>query len=171
MAPPRKHPQKFCKCGTPIRNVSEQCWRCYNETRNLRRCLDCGGKLSNRGKRTLRCQSCWIAYRTARPKKKCSVEGCPHPHKAKGYCIDHYQKFLQTPLNRAGEGRQLMNIVRAKPCQLCGYTKLHSHVHRLVEGKNGGQYEWGNVVALCARCHEEVHRGVTPPPKPLQVPA
>ena len=131
MAPPRKHPQKFCKCGTPIRNVSEQCWRCYNETRNLRRCLDCGGKLSNRGKRTLRCQSCWIAYRTARPKKKCSVEGCPHPHKAKGYCIDHYQKFLQTPLNRAGEGRQLMNIVRAKPtCFAWPNTRVRSAAAR-----------------------------------------
>lgn len=166
----KRYDQNPCpNCGQPKRKVAETCAACYNKRRTLVRpaCIDCGGPLGDKGLRAKRCWNCHLKQRLSQPKKACSVEGCPHPHKAKGYCVDHYQKFVQQPLNRDGAGRNFLSWIRAQPCQLCGYNRLHSHAHRLTGGKDGGTYEWGNVVALCARCHEEIHRGLTEPPPAL----
>lgn len=41
----------------------------------------------------------------------------------------------------------------------CGYSKTFD-VHRLVEGKDGGKYEIGNMFAVCPNHHAEIHRRV-----------
>ena len=157
-------------CGQLCDRRSERCQDCAKQTRKVNaigqhdRCINCGQLTGDRGHRAKRCRECWVRYRDTRPQRPCTVEGCPQPHRAKGYCIDHYQKFVQTPLNRTGEGRHFLRAIRARPCQLCGYCLMPSHTHRLVSGAEGGIYEAGNVVGLCARCHEEVHRGLTQPP-------
>lgn len=28
--------------------------------------------------------------------RRCFIEGCPHPHKAKNFCLRHYQEFYYT---------------------------------------------------------------------------
>ena len=162
-------------CGNFCDRRSERCTACAKRHRKATaigqhdRCIDCGKLTGDRGHRAKRCTECWIKYRDARPKRMCSVEGCPRLHKAKGYCIEHYQAFLQPRKTGEGRGSSKFNEwVRQQPCQLCGYNRIKSHAHRLIEGAQGGRYEEGNVVALCARCHEEVHRGITPPPPAIR---
>lgn len=41
----------------------------------------------------------------------------------------------------------------------CDYKRTFD-VHRLVEGKNGGKYEVGNMFAVCPNHHAEIHRGL-----------
>jgi endogenous inhibitor of DNA gyrase (YacG/DUF329 family) len=41
----------------------------------------------------------------------------------------------------------------------CNYNKTYD-VHRLIEGKNGGKYEIGNMFAICPNHHAEVHRKI-----------
>lgn len=41
----------------------------------------------------------------------------------------------------------------------CKYNKTFD-VHRLMEGKNGGQYKIGNMFAICPNHHAEIHRHV-----------
>lgn len=43
--------------------------------------------------------------------------------------------------------------------QGCEYDKIY-HIHRFVEGKNGGLYEIGNMYAICPNHHAEVHAGL-----------
>jgi predicted HNH restriction endonuclease len=83
----------------------------------------------------------------------CSRPGCTNAHQAKGLCRQHYAyerrqtQGTQTDRFRARVGET--------PCQLCGFDEIHSHVHRIVAQ---GPYTLGNMVALCATCHELVHR-------------
>lgn len=54
-------------------------------------------------------------------------------------------------------------VIRTKPCARCASVPPFSdgsrcHVHRIVRGKDGGQYVAGNVIALCPPCHREVDR-------------
>lgn len=41
----------------------------------------------------------------------------------------------------------------------CQYDRCFD-IHRLIEGKNGGKYEIGNMFAICPNHHAEVHRNV-----------
>ncbi len=41
----------------------------------------------------------------------------------------------------------------------CNYNKCYD-IHRLIEGKDGGLYEIGNMFAICPNHHAEVHRGL-----------
>lgn len=163
------------KCGAPKRKPSKQCGACWRKSRreNTRgtnfRCADCNEELGDKGHRAKRCWSCWSKYRLAKPQRWCTVPGCPRPHRAKGYCMKHYQNRLQPRSKGEGRGGRLLAIVKDQPCQLCNYNTMRSHVHRLVPGSKGGKYRKGNVVALCARCHEEVHQGLVSAPPPLNV--
>ena len=42
----------------------------------------------------------------------------------------------------------------------CNYNKTFD-IHRLIEGKNRGEYVLGNMFAICPNHHAEVHRGIT----------
>ena len=41
----------------------------------------------------------------------------------------------------------------------CEYNKTYD-IHRLIEGKNGGEYEIGNMFAICPNHHAEIHRSI-----------
>lgn len=46
-------------------------------------------------------------------------------------------------------------------CKFCGcgvYELLD--VHRIVEGKDGGEYTEHNTVTVCSLCHRKVHAGI-----------
>lgn len=172
-----RYDQDACsKCGARKRKPSKQCGPCWRASRREStrgsnfRCIDCGGELGDKGHRAARCWDCHLKRIHTRIPPPCSVEGCQRPHRAKGYCIKHYQGRIAGPKARRGTpglNASFHSYARLRPCQLCGYSKIHSHAHRLLPGKDGGGYTEGNVVALCARCHEEVHRGITEPPQPL----
>jgi len=44
-------------------------------------------------------------------------------------------------------------------CQECGTKEGKLHVHHIVFRSNGGTNSPDNLIALCADCHEKVHRG------------
>ncbi len=46
-------------------------------------------------------------------------------------------------------------------CFFCGekrYELLDSH--RIVEGQDGGTYNWWNMLTTCALCHRKCHTGI-----------
>jgi HNH endonuclease len=169
-----------CKdCGVRIRKASFRCQACYERLIATTRpvCVDCGGRVKLRSAHSgsKRCRDCHFKFRWQSHSPTCSAEGCDRPHHAKGFCNNHYlierARVRNAGKTRAtyGTGKRilLMRMVDQLPCQLCGYSKRPSHRHRLHPGKDGGKYEVGNVVALCANCHAEVHDGQTAPPAAL----
>ena len=159
-------PQRLCeKCGEPMNRYTlatqTMCRTC--RTAPIPMCLTCGKPL-NRGSKSNYCWECYTESRTKVTEKKlCSFKGCENPHAAKGLCAMHYE------LSRRKETRQGQHIdgsartwVAQQPCQVCGYDRMRSHVHRIIAQ---GNYVLGNMVAVCARCHDEIHRGLTPCPE------
>lgn|SRR3990167_7522679 len=176
----KRYDQNPCpQCGNPKRKVADLCSNCNLDRRKRaaehpsKPCQDCGAPLGDHGNRAARCWKCWMKVRRSQPVKACSVEGCKRPHKAKGYCIKHYQGRIAGKKARHGAtgiNSLFHSFAKLQPCQLCGYDKMPSHAHRLLAGSEGGTYVPGNVSALCARCHDEVHRGITAAPAPLKAP-
>lgn len=45
-------------------------------------------------------------------------------------------------------------------CIFCGENDLTVlDVHRIVEGCNGGGYDFDNTTVVCANCHRKIHHG------------
>lgn len=164
----RPKAQRTCaKCGTPlslyISPAHTLCKPC--RTNPIPTCVDCGKNLQ-RNSKSIHCWECYSERRIrVKEKKRCTIEGCLNPHTAKGLCAIHYERMRVT---RSRGGKHIDTHgriwVAQQPCQLCGYNRLRSHVHRLIAQ---GDYVVGNMIALCSRCHDEVHRGLTPCPQPL----
>lgn len=162
-------------CGTRIQSAATQCRACYDKARAEKAakylCVDCGQPTKQYASTRYaeRCWPCEMQRRRERPKRPCSVDGCPRPHRAKGFCAVHYvQSYRPRPTGHF-RGNRLRNILAYWPCQMCGYSDMPSDIHRLHPGSEGGKYTPGNMVALCVRCHREVHRGMKPaPPAPTE---
>lgn len=158
-------PKSCSTCGKrlPIGSQGTNCWSCHSANARTY-CETCGAEMPSKS-RGKKCWSCHlIARRAAAGSKRCSRPGCDQPHQAKGYCMNHYQHFVV----RAKERRQGINgperqVIREQPCAVCGYDRMPSEPHRVVPG---GPYEFGNMVPVCARCHDEIERGLTPCPPP-----
>lgn len=43
-------------------------------------------------------------------------------------------------------------------CQICG-SKLNPEGHHVIEYQYGGAATPNNIVTLCSKCHDAVHRG------------
>lgn len=158
-------------CGTRIQSAATQCRACYDKARAEKAakylCADCGQPTKQYASTRYaeRCMDCYRIYQAAnRIQRPCSVDGCPRPHRAKGLCQVHYTKQYRPRPRGFFRGNRLKVILAYWPCQICGYSGMPSDIHRLIPGAEGGTYDVGNIVALCVRCHREVHRGLTPPP-------
>lgn len=159
-------PTRKCNsCGKPMSRytISDTCKQCRAPEPKM--CLDCG-KLLPRNSRSPRCWACHTEQRViTATQKRCTIEGCTNKHVAKGLCAVHYE-WLRG--NKSRQGKYVDPPARVwvaqQPCQVCGYNRMRSHVHRPIAQ---GNYALGNMVALCARCHDEVHRGLTPCPPAL----
>lgn len=157
-------------CGKRIQSAATQCRECYDRGRTEKAaqylCADCRKPTKQYASTRFaeRCWPCEMKRRRVLPKKSCSVNGCPRPHRAKGFCSAHYQRSYRPRPTGQFRGNRLKNILAYWPCQICGYDRMPSDIHRLTPGAEGGTYIPGNIVALCVRCHREVHRGVTLPP-------
>jgi hypothetical protein len=93
-------------------------------------------------------------------RKKCEVAGCDRMQANKGlfhgvvsydkYCERHRRGFYKTKK----EGR-----IKPDPnlCSRCGW-KGPCDKHRLVAGKDGGNYRAENVIVVCPNCHRLLHR-------------
>lgn len=161
-------PPRVCSsCGTSMKKyvnpIYDQCKACRALV--IPHCIDCGKDL-RKGSKSPRCWSCHTERRiSAAAEKQCTIEGCTNKHAAKGLCAIHYERMRVT---RSRGGRHIDSRSRIwvaqQPCQVCGYNRMRSHVHRFIPQ---GDYTAGNMVALCARCHDEIHRELTPCPQPL----
>jgi hypothetical protein len=158
-------------CAGPVSTkkslLCRACWMKHHQERVKRpRCVDCGNFASyvrKNQENPKRCRPCHILQLKAHPPKLqrigCSVEGCTRKHKAHGLCRTHYKAVLFRERRPwSGAKRHVMSL----PCCICGYDKMRSHVHRL--GHWGG-YEWGRIIPVCQRCHDEIISGITPEPE------
>jgi 5-methylcytosine-specific restriction enzyme A len=102
-----------------------------------------------------------MPYRPATP---CRYPGCPELTHER-YCPEHRGQVR--PDDRPGStargyGSRWQTVrrmfLRREPlCELCGDTATVAH-HK-VEKKDGGRDNFENLQALCAVCHNRVHRG------------
>ena len=151
-------------CGHPTWRINKQCRSCYlAETRKtIRHCADCGKSLPRRGNDGAeRCRECWMAQHRS-PYTLCQVPACKQPHFGKGFCQKHYFREWQ-----AANGPRMSASKRTlatRPCQVCGYDKLRSRIHRREREKG---YTLGNMVPVCSRCHDEIHYSLIPCPEPI----
>lgn len=168
----KAHPPRFCEgCGNRLRGGSRigtgRCAAC--RVAEPLTCQDCGVALP-RASRGTRCRGCHTKLRLTRVPTGCTVDGCAKPHRSKGLCITHYLLARRKAASPEGAGSKAKDWIGSQPCALCGYDKMRSDVHRVVPGTEGGAYVLGNMVPLCARCHAEVHRGLSPCPPVLLPP-
>jgi hypothetical protein len=158
-------PRVCITCGTRLRSLAQRCWACHAGGAHPR-CIDCQTELPPKSRAT-RCWACHLTRKQAAAgQKRCSRPDCDRPHRAKGYCLEHYQYFVHRPKQQgqAYDGNFKM-LVKAQPCAVCGYDRMPSEPHRIIPG---GPYELGNLVPVCARCHDEIERGLTPCPPAWQ---
>ena len=170
----KQHPPRFCEgCGDRLalgtRTNTKRCGACT--ARKPIPCLACGKDLSEtKSYGATRCWDCWSTARLLERPTTCSVTNCDQPP-TDGRRVCYRHVLAQQRARRAGAPRRKdwrPKVMMAKlPCAVCEYDRLPSHVHRVIPGAAGGQYEIGNMVPLCARCHAEVHRGLTPCPEPV----
>jgi len=154
-------------CDEKIRGASTRCRSCYDTDRIAARryCAgECGAVLPDYGPK--RCWDCELKRRKERPERRCSVEGCLKKNDARGLCSSHYQQQYRPRRRGEHRGNTAKQLLSRWPCQLCCYDRLPCDVHRLIPGPQGGTYRPPNIVALCVRCHREVHRGIAVAPEP-----
>jgi hypothetical protein len=98
---------------------------------------------------------------------KCSVEGCGNTAKSNGHLKDgsrKYRKYCRKHIaiisgtKRKGSVALRRERFPNKKCILCGWEGPCDR-HRIVLGKDGGQYRKGNVAILCPNCHRLLHLG------------
>ena len=87
----------------------------------------------------------------------CENDGCTNSQ-----CVAHkrcdgsyaYYRFCNYhhKLSRYG-------LLDVTSCERCGWDKSYLDAHRIKNGKDGGKYENGNVLMLCANCHRIEHVG------------
>lgn len=69
---------------------------------------------------------------------------------------------MQAPKPRRVVSRQAIEAARKPYCERCGRTDLPIHVHHVKARQMGGARRMDvadNLISLCARCHDLVHRG------------
>ncbi len=48
-----------------------------------------------------------------------------------------------------------------KECYFCGESQYELlDTHRIVEGQDGGTYNWWNMLTTCVKCHRKCHTGI-----------
>lgn len=62
--------------------------------------------------------------------------------------------------NKKYTKKQIKKLCEGK-CFFCEESKYELlDAHRILEGKDGGKYNWENMLILCANCHRKCHSGV-----------
>ena len=150
-------------CGEPVKKRYRACRKCYDNARNKprRQCAGCNKPVLEPVNQW--CRPCYEQHRRDRPPRLCTRDGCNRKHTAKGLCNTHYILTYAKNRNGTSPNTRLKYRLGNWPCQVCGYGKMRSHVHRIIPK---GIYHPPNIVAVCVRCHAEIHRGLTPCPEP-----
>ena len=171
----RKEPKRCLDCGTFLNkgkhgglSLSTRCWPCHRKwVRNIHPCPQCGKPRPRlKGSESIGqlCRECW--HNRPRKERICQIPDCGQKHQAKGLCLKHYKIILWSPKGRARSPMRNATPhqrARLEPCAACGFKhpELSSHAHRIVPNQG---YTEGNLVPLCARCHELVTKDLIPLP-------
>jgi hypothetical protein len=147
---------RSCACGAPLSTPkATQCRACYMRDHMAQdsrpRCRECQEPISwlAGGKVPQRCRPCHMAYRATLPKRLCSIEGCDLPHLAQGFCRNHY--------SAKNDSRGIRAYLKTLPCAACGLNDPDTiQIDRAVRDLG---YTWGNVVQVCANCHQKITLG------------
>ena len=99
----------------------------------------------------------------SRPLRPCAVRGCPRPAVDRGRCAEHARaKQAEIDRQRPSAAERgygpYWELVRASflrqhpTCNRCpAPSEVVHHIKRI---RDGGTHQWGNLEALCKRCHD-----------------
>jgi hypothetical protein len=87
----------------------------------------------------------------------CSHTCSNKSRKGKTYKNEKVRYNNKTDLNL----KKLQDTFKFNNCMIenCTYNTLYN-IHRLIEGKDGGKYEIGNMFAICPNHHAEIHKKI-----------
>ena len=93
----------------------------------------------------------------------CSVAGCNNRKMSAGngyyhtMCTKHHKhKYGMVYANSVDKRKKIFT----GSCTICGWNEGSCHRHRMVMGKDGGEYANGNVFMLCPNHHQLLHLGL-----------
>lgn len=146
------------------RNPNTKCVQCgkevYRRPRDIKKFNEvfcstkcCGIK---HRRKSIKCKNCNKEFHPNKTTTKfCSVE-CSNKNRTGS----KYTKLRKGTLSQS-RVNSLKEAFNFESCMVsgCRYNKTFD-VHRLIEGKNGGKYEIGNMFAICPNHHAESHRGL-----------
>ena len=145
----KRNPNTTCSmCGKPI-------YRKPSELSKIVHAVYCSRKCRYPQHKTQTCPVCEKVFRTEGKKRIACSKSCANSLR-KG---SKYAKFI-----RGNVARRRVDFLRDtfgdnfQHCMVfgCCYNRTYA-VHRLVEGKDGGKYEIGNMFAICPNHHQEIH--------------
>ena len=154
-----KPPEGCCKvkgCGNPVEQSKQRCGKQYIVINSL-----C------KRHRTLRQRGLPEDYVFKREKKikqsKCIVEGCHRLQANKGLDGEGIRRYdLYCEYHRRGRHKTQKKArltLDLSKCSIDGEI-IPCDRHRIVNGKDGGKYETGNVISVCPNCHRKIHLGL-----------
>lgn len=98
--------------------------------------------------------------------KPCRHHGCPRLQGANGFCEVHEAEGIRTDTRKLNSRQRGYSAAwskfaatyrRAHPvCERCGKLAFIVH-HKIPLAEGGAQFDEANLMALCFKCHEQVH--------------
>ena len=122
----------------------------YNHWYCSKECLN-----KHRGNLQKVCLFCGTDFKGEKKRKYCSRECSNSARRGVSYSKSGWGNATQRRMST------LKNAFDFESCMVegCHYSKTLD-VHRLVGGKDGGEYVIGNMFAICPNHHAEEHRGI-----------
>lgn len=115
--------------------------------------INCRSKDRSKKNKDRICETCGKVFRYKRKDQKfCSLEcvaSRPRLDKWNGNGKNKSQKILSTLKNNGWNGKCMIDG--------CEYELLFD-IHRIIEGKDGGEYVQDNIIVICPNHHQEIHR-------------
>ncbi len=147
----RKSNTKCKTCGCLIYRKPNELKK-YKNSYCSRECQGAIRKSKNFKRVCRECKTIFIYRGYKRNRKYCSHECSNKSRRGVRYTGD---KNANKTLSRLTE---LKNRFKFKSCMIigCKYKNLYQ-IHRLILGKDGGEYVVGNMFAICPNHHSEIH--------------
>jgi hypothetical protein len=93
---------------------------------------------------------------------RCAADGCRRLQANKGFSGGElrYDKYCERHRRGPYKAKRIERaIVDTSLCSRCGWIGPCDK-HRLIAGKDGGNYRAKNVIVVCPNCHRLLHRGI-----------
>lgn len=149
----KRKPNQVCQlCGKPTYKRPIEL-ELYNSIFCSRKCMNKQRK-NDRAKRI--CCFCGLEYLVVKQTQKyCSRSCAGKMTRNRTGTRAGVRKYKSKSAERLGLLRQICNF---DSCMIegCNYNRTYD-VHRLIMGKDGGEYIIGNMFAICPNHHTEIH--------------